>query len=256
MFLQESFLTLIYYWASDKLKVHYSSTDILNYLTVKSKGCLKEEKSVYSWLVEGLPASVALDLGEQICPRQEAPMIPLWLWGPGGKNSCLGWIVTLNDGTEQMRLHRVLLSVPICALYTRRKADIMEYRSVLTRTILTVSLTFPSAFIIVMMLPGRFWKSSVQKKKPQDLSLYRLILCNSLIAAIFTRNRLSASLRTKPQLMHISSQGLHEPVCQGIMRFFSCGFWSWPRETMRGRSAVTVYCSYSQWMDGQKLYWE
>lgn len=130
-----------------------------------------------------------------------------------------------------MRLHRILFSVPICALNTGRKPDITEYRSVSTQTIPTVGLTSSSAFMIVLMLPGRFRKPSVQKKT-QGLSLSCLIL---------------------------SSQEFHKLVCQETMRFLTLGFWSWPGGTilsMRGRSGVRVYSSYRQWMDGQRLYWE
>lgn len=88
-----------------------------------------------------------------------------------------------------MRLHKILFSIPVCVLYTGKKSDITEYWSVSTWSTLTVGLTFPSAFHIVLMLPGRLCKPSVQEKKKQQqqgLSLSCLILHNSPISAMFT----------------------------------------------------------------------
>lgn len=135
-----------------------------------------------------------------------------------------------------MRLHKILFSIPICVLYTGKKSDITEYWSVSTWSTLTVGLTFPSAFNIVLMLPGRLCKPSVQEKKKNynNKAFLFLALFFTILQFLLClhQNSIFSSLRTKPQLLHIFLLGFYEPICQEMMTFLVCGFWSWPGETI------------------------
>lgn len=163
-----------------------------------------------------------------------------------------------------MRLHRILLSVPICALYTEWKTDTTGYRSVSTETILTVHLTFTSAFIIALMLPTRFWKPLEKSKAFLFFDLFFAILwllClhgNRLFFFFFL-------LRTKPQPIFISSGEFHKTVCQEIMTAFNLDFLKLtrknqsplPRETNQEwrSNLVTVSGQMDKGFTGDNSYW-